>query len=75
MSVFQQITGLISLIFALSAAVLVGRRQKTRVRALLLGVLAGLVTALAFGALAGFLPYVLPAGQMRFWLASVFARF
>jgi hypothetical protein len=72
---YQQIIGVIGLIIALSAAVLVGRRQKTSARALLFGVLAGLVTALAFAALAGFLSYVLPAGQMQFWLASVIARF
>ena len=65
---------LIAGVTALAVTAWAARRGTTTMRGIALGVLAGVLTATVLGFALGFLGYVVPFGQLDFWLASLLHR-
>jgi hypothetical protein len=66
----EAISGVLAAVAIWVAIILVARRATTFGRAVVHGLLTGLLGSLVLGLIGGFLSVVLPLGQMNFYLAT-----
>ncbi len=74
-SISQTILLLLATIFSLTLTCLVARYPRSAVAGISLGALVGVVLLIISSGLVSFIGYVIPLGQIDFWIGDLFYRF